>query len=121
MSKIYNYDDFLNEEFFKKLFGKSNKKTKSGIDQTVKDIINFLNDNEIYDWNDFLSARNIDRTIIDGIIDKSATSMSELKEIRFRIKLELADNSQLREWLKELETEEEFEKCAQILKKINMR
>jgi hypothetical protein len=122
MSKIYNYDDFLNEEFFKKLFKKNNKsKTISKVESTAMEIIKFLNDNEIYDWNDFISARNVDRKIIDTIIDNSVTTMSELKEIRFKVKLELSDNTQLREWLKELELEEEYEKCAQIIKKINNR
>ena len=121
MSNIYNYNDFLNEKFFKKLFGKSQKKTISKVEETVKEIIKFLNDNEIYDWNDFISARNVDRKIIDTIIDNSASTMDDLKEIRFRVKLELSDNSQLRDWLKELETDEEFEKCARILKKINNR
>lgn len=121
MSNIYNYDDFLNEEFFKRLFKKPRNKNFTIIDQTVQDIIKFLNDNEIYDWNDFISARNIDRKIIDSIIDKSASTMDELREIRFRVKLELADNFQLKEWLKELEAEEEFEKCARIVKKINTK
>jgi hypothetical protein len=121
MSKIYNYDDFINEEFFKKLFKKPKKKIESKIDQTANEIIKFLNDNDIYTWNDFISARNVDRKIIDSIIDNSTASMSDLKEIRFKIKLELCDNSQLRQWMKELELEEEYEKCAQILKKINNR
>lgn len=121
MSKIYNYDDFLNEEFFRKIFKKKKKSTVSKIDDTIREIIKFLNENEIYDWNDFISARNVDRKIIDTIIDSSCANMQELEEVRFGVKLELCDNSQLRQWLKELEIKEEFEKCARILKKINSR
>lgn len=119
MSKIYNYDDFINEEFFKKIFGKPKKKTISKVESAIKEIIIFLKENGIYDWNDFISTRNVDRKIIDTIIDHSASNMSELKDIRFGVRLELSDSRQLREWLKELESQEEYEKCALVVKKLS--
>lgn len=119
MSKIYNYSGFLNEEFYKKLFTKQKRKTESKVDCAVKEIIDFLSDNGINDWNGFINAKPTDRRIIDIIIDNSSSNMSELKEIRFRVKLQLSDNNQLRQWLKELENEEEYEKCAQVLKKLS--
>ena len=123
MSKMYNYDDFLNEEFFKRLFGKKSKveNNKSSIDKSVDEILNFLNENGIWTWNDFQTSSKFDRDVINGIIDKSAKDMNDVKEIRFKLKLELSNVNQLREWIKELEEYEEYEKCSLILKKINNR
>ena len=45
--------------------------------------------------------------------------MQELKDVRFEIRLQLSDKPQLREMLEEYEGDEEYEKCAKILKKIN--
>lgn len=113
--------DFINEEFFKRFKKTSQKKSTSKIEDCVKEIINFLKDNEIYDWNDFIHSSPFDRDVVNKIIDKSASNMKELKEIRFGVRLELSDSQQLREYLKELEAQEEYEMCAKILKKLNMR
>lgn len=120
MKRIDGYLDFINEEFFKKL-RKNSKKSKNGIQQSIDEIIKFLNDNGIYDWNDFMKASPFDRDVVNKIIDKTANNMKELEEIRFGVKLELSDSTQLRQYLKELEQQEEYEKCAKILKKINIR
>lgn len=119
MSKIYNYDDFLNEEFFRKIFGRKNKNTKSEIDQCVEEIINFLNENGIYNWDDFIFSKKTDKYIINKIIDGSAKNMKDVEEIRFKLRLELSSRQQLREYLKELESVEEYEKCAKIVKAMN--
>lgn len=119
MSKIYNYMDFLNEEFFTKLFKKNRKTKKSNIDLCISEIIKFLNDNEIYTWDDFIFSKKVDRQIINQIIDSMTTNMKELEEIRFRLRLELSDRTQLKDYLKELEQKEEYEKCAKILKAMN--
>ena len=43
MSKIHNYDNFLNEEFFRKIFKKDKKpQQNSKIDSCVEEILNFL-------------------------------------------------------------------------------
>jgi hypothetical protein len=47
--------------------------------------------------------------------------MKELEEIRFRIKLELSNRNQLKEYLKELEQIEDYEKCAQVLKMMSIK
>ena len=121
MSKINNYGDFLNEEFFKKIFGKKKSKpqTNSNIDICIEEIIKFLNDNEIYTWDDFIFSKKVDRQIINQIIYSMAKNMKELEEIRFRLRLELSNRTQLKEYLKELEHKEEYEKCAKILKAMN--
>ena len=45
--------------------------------------------------------------------------MKDVEEIRFRLRIELSSRQQLKEWMKELEAQEEYEKCAKILKAIN--
>jgi hypothetical protein len=45
--------------------------------------------------------------------------MKELEEIRFGLRLELSNQTQLKEYLKELEHKEEYERCAKILKAMN--
>lgn len=123
MSKIHNYGDFLNEEFFKKIFGrkKSKPQTKSNIDICVEEIINFLNDNRIYTWDDFIFSKKTDKYTINKIIDGYANNMKELEEIRFRLRLELSNRNQLREYLSELEQSEQYEKCARVLKMMNIK
>jgi hypothetical protein len=121
MGNIYNYDDFLNEEFFKKIFGKPKKKESSKIEDCVNNILSFLYDNGINTWDDFISSGKFDRDVINRLIDHAAKNKEELKEIRFKVRLELSNTKQLREYIKELEESEEYEKCAQVVKKISNR
>lgn len=123
MSKIHNYGDFLNEEFFKKIFGRKKPKiqSKSNIDICIEEIIKFLNDNKIYTWDDFIYSKKTDKYTINKIIDGYANNMRELEEIRFRLKLELSNRNQLKEYLKELEQNEDYEKCAQVLKMMSIK
>lgn len=121
MSKIYNYKDFLNEKFFKKLFKKIKKEDKSPIDESVKEMLEFLSSNGINTWDELLNAKIKDRKIVDTLIDSYAKDMIDVKEIKFRIRLALSDIHQLREWIKELEVDEEYEKCAIILREISKK
>lgn len=112
--------NFINEEFFKKIRKKS-KSRKSRVEDAVSSIIEFLNDNQIYDWYDFEKMSPFDRDVVNKIIDHTSNDMSDLVDIRFRLKLELCDINQLRTLLKELEENEEYEKCSEVLKKINQK
>jgi len=122
MKRVNNYKDFVNEEFFKRLFNRKKTVTpesKSRVDSCVNNVIKFLKENDINDWNDFISAGKFDKYVIDSIIDKSVDNMSELEEVRFKIRIELSDRPQLVEYKKELEDAEEYEKCAMIVKKLS--
>ena len=124
MCRIYKYDDFINEEFFKKIFGKPKKKEiiqKSKINTCVEEIISFLEYNGVYTWDDFISSKKFNKDVINKLIDHHAKDMNDLKEIRFKIRLELSSRQQLKDYIKELEHEEEYEKCAQIVKKLSNR
>lgn len=121
---VVKYGDFINEEFFKRLFNKGKKQTqesKNRVKDCVDNIIKFLKDNDINDWNDFMSSGKFDKYVIDSIIDKSVENMRELEEVRFGIRLELSDRQQLLDYKQELEDDEEYEKCALIVKKLNKR
>lgn len=122
MSKINNYEEFINEGFFRKVFGRKNKNKstiKSRIDLCVDEIIKFLSDNNIYTWDRFNSSTKFERDTVNKLIDNSTMNMKELEEIRFRIRLELSNRRQLLDYIKELEQNEEYEKCARIVKKIS--
>lgn len=123
--KINRYNQFINEEFFKKLFNNSKKKNKttklSRVDSCVVNILDFLSENDVYNWNKFLKMSQFDRDVIDKLIDSEVNTMNELKEVRFKLKLELADRKQLMEYKDELESEEEYEKCALIVKKLSQK
>lgn len=122
MRKVNTYMEFLNEEFFKRIFNKKKpleKSAKSRVESCVDSILSFLKENEINDWNDFMRMSTFDRDVINQIIDHEIKNYKEVKEVNFLIRMELSDVPQLREYLKELEELEEYEKCAQILKKIN--
>ena len=123
--KINRYHQFINEEFFKKLFNNSKKKNKttklSRVDSCVVNILDFLSENDVYNWNQFLKMSQFDRDVIDKLIDSQVDNMDGLKEVRFKLKLELADRKQLMEYKDELESEEEYEKCALIVKKLSQK
>ncbi len=123
--KVNRYDQFINEEFFKSIFNSSKKKNKtakfSRVDSCVVNILNFLSENDIYNWSQFLKMSQFDRDAIDRLIDTEVNSMVELKEVRFKLKLELSDRGQLMEYKEELELVEEYEKCAQIVKKLSQK
>lgn len=123
--KVDNYGDFINEKFFRKIFN-SSKKNKSSkktdrVQSCVDDILNFLAENDVYNWDRFMMMSPFDREVIDKLIDSSVKNMNELKEVRFRVRLELSDRNQLIEYKKELEENEEYEKCALIVKKISQK
>lgn len=123
--KINRYSQFINEEFFKKIFNNSMKKNKttklSRVDSCVVNILDFLSENDVYNWDGFMKMSQFDRDVINKLIDTEVNSMNELKEVRFRIRLELSDREQLIEYKNELELEEEYEKCAQIVKKLSQK
>jgi len=105
--KINNYNQFLLES------------TIDRITSCTDGILHFLKDNGVNDWNEFAKMSQFKRDVINKIIDKQVKDMKELGEVRFNLKLELSNKEQLREYLKELEENEEYEKCAKVLKKIS--
>jgi hypothetical protein len=123
--KINRYSQFINEEFFKKLFRDSKKTSKTNkldrIDSCVINILDFLSKNDVYNWNDFMKMSVFDRDVINKLIDSEVSTMNELKEVRFRIRIELSNKEQLIEYKNELELEEEYEKCALIVKKLSQK
>lgn len=124
MRRIDSYMEFINEEFFKRIFNKKKYKKApalSRLNSCLSDILSFLKENDINDWNGFLGMSQFDREIVNKIIYHELKNMTELKEIKFLIKLELADTQQLRDFLSEYEKTEEYEKCAQIVKKISSK
>lgn len=121
MRNINTYTDFINEEFFKRIFKskKQSPESKKRIDICVEYLIKFLSDNDIVDWDDFENMKTFDREIVNRLIDKSVKDMSELEEVRFKIRLDLSNRKQLLKYKKELEDAEEYEKCAMIVKKLS--
>jgi hypothetical protein len=105
--KINNYNQFLTES------------TIDRITTCTNGILYFLKDNGVNDWNDFVNMSQFKRDVINKMIDKGVKDMRELGEVRFNLRLELFNKEQLREYLKELESNEEYEKCAKVLKKIS--
>lgn len=117
---VYRYEEFINEAFFRKIKKNKNSLSKSdSIKLCSEEIINFLNDNNIYTWNNFLGMSPFKREVINKMIDVKVDSLKEVKEVIFLLKLELCNRSQLQNLISEYESEEDYEKCSQILKKLN--
>lgn len=122
--KIERYDDFINEKFFRKIYNSSKKKSPKKLDRITKcvqDILNFLAENDIYNWDRFMKMTPFDRDVINHLIDSTVKNMDELKEVRFKVRLELSDRSQLLDYKKELEDLEEYERCAIVVKKMSQK
>jgi hypothetical protein len=113
MKRVNNYKEFINE--VKKMF----KSEKTKLEKCVDEILEFLYENGIKDWNGFVAMSSFDRSVVDQLIDSEVETMSDLNEIRFLIRLELANKKQLETYLKELEENEEYERCSKVSKKIN--
>jgi hypothetical protein len=110
--KINNFDEFINEEFFKRIFNNSKRKTNtklSRIESCVENILNFLAENDIYNWDKFLNMSPFDRDVINKLIDSEVRDYIELNEVKFRLRLELSNREQLLEYKNELEQNEEYE------------
>lgn len=118
MAKMKKFDDFITEGFFRKL-GAKKRTISSNLDDCVKQILDLLGESDIHTWDDFQSTNKIDRYLISKIIDRSTKNMKELEEVRFKLRLELSNTIQLREYIKELEQQEDYEKCAIIVKKLS--
>jgi uncharacterized protein YlaN (UPF0358 family) len=120
---INNYSQFINEKkFFSKIKKSKDKKTKiDRVGKTVDDILKYLESNGITNWTGFERMSLFKRDVINKLIDSQVKNMDELKEVIFKVRLELSDRLQLREYLSELERSEEYEKCSLILKKMNLK
>ncbi len=97
---------------------KEDPKTLSRVDACIEDIIEFLKDNNINDWDGFMNASGFERWTVNTIIDSNCENKEELDEVRFRIKLRLSNTEQLKDMLTEYEDLEEYEKCSEIQKQI---
>lgn len=118
MSRVRNYKDFVYEEIFGLFKKETETPMKSKVNKCIETILRFLKENQIVDWNDFISMKQFDRKIVDDLIDSSIDTPKELNEVKFGLRLNLSDKPQLKEMLKEYEEKEEYEKCSKILKKI---
>lgn len=119
--RLEKYSEFITEGFFRKIKKAKVKTTSSDrITDCVSDILKFLEDNGIFNWSQFIKMSPFKRDVINKLIDNRVKNMEELKDVTFKLKLELSDRSQLRELLSELESNEEYEKCSQVLKKLTM-
>jgi hypothetical protein len=107
MNRLNKYNQFIKEDFIDRVI------------RCTDGILYFLKDNDINDWNEFIKMSQFQKDVINKMIDEEVKDMKELGEVRFNLKLELSDKEQLREYLKELEENEEYEKCAKVLKKIS--
>lgn len=97
---------------------KEDPKILSRVDACIEDIIEFLKDNNINDWDGFMNASGFERWTVNTIIDSNCENKEELDEVRFRIKLRLSNTEQLKDMLTEYEDLEEYEKCSEIQKQI---
>lgn len=122
--KLKTYSDFFDQKFFESIIqtsGIKNSPKKSRVQNCVETILDFLAENDVFNWNQFLKMSPFDRQIVDRLIDSSLINISELKEVRFLIRIELSDRAQLLEYKNELESNEEYEKCALIVKKLSQK
>lgn len=90
---------------------------QSLVEETSKRIIKFLDENGVRSWDRFVEW-DFARNAVTRIIDTSVRTEEELSEVKFYIKLHLANINQLRLMLKKYEDLEEYEKCDLIQKKL---
>lgn len=120
--KLVKFESFVNEKFFSRISkGKKTTNKSSRIEMCVNDILNFLSEHDIYNWDRFMNMSPFDRELINKMIDRQVKDMEELKEVRFKVRVELSNRQQLLELKNELESQEEYEKCAFIVKRLSQK
>lgn len=87
------------------------------VEEVSKRIITFLDENGVRSWDRFVEW-DFARNTVTKIIDTSVRTEEELQEVKFYIKLHLANINQLKSMLTKYEGLEEYEKCDLIHKKI---
>jgi hypothetical protein len=108
-----------NFKYFKEIFSK--KTIKSEIDECFNNILEFINANNIKDWDDFVYADKPQRDIINLLIDSTDLSLEDINEVKFRLRVTLSNRDQLKKLLIKYEYLEDYEKCEYILSEINRR
>jgi len=81
-------------------------------------VLKFLEESEISNWEDFKKMGKFDYDIIDNLILHEAKDSDEVDEIKFIIRIRLSNKNQLETYLKELEYKEEYERCQIIIKEM---
>jgi hypothetical protein len=85
----------------------------------VQDTANrIIQDSKISTWEE-MDNNEFTRNVVNRIIDKSARTFKEVKEIKFLMKLELYNVEELKDLLDNLVKIEEYEKCQKIKNKID--
>jgi hypothetical protein len=106
----------INETFgFEK---KEEPKKLSRVNACIEDIIDFLKDNNIKNWDEFMDAPGFEKWTVNTIIDTNCENKEELDEVRYKVKLKLSNIEQLKDMISEYEDMEEYEKCSEIQKEI---
>lgn len=116
---LNRYSDFINEAFFRKIKKGNSYQANDAVKLCTEEVIQFLNDNNIYNWNQFLNMSPFKRDVIHKIIDSKVRSLKDVKEVTFLLKLELCDRKELMSLISEYEVDGDYEKCSKILKKLN--
>ncbi len=101
-----------------KLKNKEDSNTLNKIDSCIEDIIDFLKDNNINNWEEFMNASGFERWTVNTIIDSNCENKEDLDEVRFKVKLRLSNLEQLKDMLTEYEDLEEYEKCSEVQKQM---
>jgi hypothetical protein len=101
-----------------KLKSKEDSNKLNKIDSCIEDIIDFLKDNNINNWDEFMNASGFERWTVNTIIDSNCENKEDLDEVRFKVKLRLSNLEQLKDMLTEYEDLEEYEKCSEVQKQI---
>ncbi len=92
--------------------------SQTRVQDTANGIIKFLQDNKISTWEE-MDNNEFTRNVVNKIIDKSARTFKEVKEIKFLMKLELCNIEELKDLLDNLVKIEDYEKCQKIKDKID--
>jgi hypothetical protein len=87
------------------------------IEATTK-IIDYLSSQGFTTYDDLLNLPRFDRDIINIIIDENCTTMREVNELKFLLRLKLSNMKELQSMLKEYEDIEDYAKCHLISQQI---
>jgi len=84
----------------------------------VTKILDYLKSQGFTTYYDLIDLPRFDRDIVNILIDEHCTTMDEVKELKFLLRLKLSNVKELQSMLKEYEDIEDYTKCHIISQQI---
>jgi hypothetical protein len=93
----------------------SRRKKVNKLTEQVFDILEELN---VKSWENFKDLNNFEHEILNTLVKQGVKDDDLVEEVWFKVRFNISTKKELYIYLRELESEEKYEKCKKVLNKI---